>query len=51
MKYEIGVRRVEIEFLGKIDKYLNLELYVDGEFADTAVFDKDDLLWLLDQKE
>lgn len=51
MKYELNVRRVEIGFLNKVDKYLNLELYVDGEFADTTVLEKDDILWLLDQEK
>jgi len=36
---------------GLVKKFLDLELYVDGDFVHWISIQKGDILWLLDQEE
>ena len=51
MNYKLNFHRVQIGFLNEVTRYLNVELYVDGDHVDSAVLEKDDILWLLNQEE
>jgi hypothetical protein len=51
MNYKLSFHRVQIGFLNEVTRYLNVELYVDGDHVDSAILEKDDILWLLNQEE
>jgi len=51
MNYKLSLHRVEISFLGEVTRHLNVEMYVDGDHVDSAVIEKDDILWLLNQED